>query len=277
MISTETILRETRRRPLIAAYRGVSSANIPCNTLAAYKIALMQGADIVEIDVARSIDGKLYAFHPGMELPHLKSEKAIAELPSVDVDRLVYINQDGVPTLYRVNTLEEALRFLKDKCYINVDKFWMFPEEIAEMIRRCGVEKQVIVKTPLGEEHFSRLENVAPDFGYIPMVKTVDTVTDMLLQRTGRYLGAEVLFESDADPVATPECIRSMHEKGLLVWGNAIVYDYRAVISAHHTDDGALTEDMDAHWGWFIDRGFDIIQTDWCQMLRGYMARRGIL
>ena len=32
-------------RPFLAAHRGGGGANIPCNTLAAYKIALDQGAD----------------------------------------------------------------------------------------------------------------------------------------------------------------------------------------------------------------------------------------
>ena len=67
------------------------------------------------------------------------------------------------------------------------------------------------------------------------------------------------------------------HEKGLLLWANAIVYDKNAVISAHHTDDGALTGDPDAHWGWLLDRGFDIIQTDWCQMPNDYLDTKGAL
>lgn len=56
-------------RPLLAAHRGVAGGNIPCNTLVAYEIALRQGADIVELDVARSADGVLFVFHPGMERP----------------------------------------------------------------------------------------------------------------------------------------------------------------------------------------------------------------
>lgn len=273
-MDSRSLFRTKPNRPLIAAHRGVSSANIPCNTIAAYGIALMQHADIVEIDVARSTDGKLFVFHPGMEKPHLHSDTLIQDMHSSDVEKLVYLNQDDTPTQCHVNTLDEVLSFLKDKCYINVDKFWMYPEEIAQTIRKCGVEKQVIVKTPLGEEHFAAMEKYAPDLGYIPMVKKEDTVSDMLLARNINYLGAEVIFDSESDPVCSDAYIKAMHEKGLMVWGNAIVYDYKAVISAYHTDDGALTESMDKHWGWFIDKGFDIIQTDWCAMLREYILNR---
>ena len=45
------------------------------NTIAAYDAALNQGADMVEIDVTMSTDGKLYAFHPGMEFPHLRHDR----------------------------------------------------------------------------------------------------------------------------------------------------------------------------------------------------------
>ena len=60
-------------RILLAAHRGVSGGNIPCNTLEAYEIALRQGADIVEIDIAVTADRSLYVFPPGLEqLPWTK-------------------------------------------------------------------------------------------------------------------------------------------------------------------------------------------------------------
>ena len=27
-------------------------------------------------------------------------------------------------------------------------------------------------------------------------------------------------------------------------------------------------------WGWLLDKGFDIIQTDWCGMLKNYIENR---
>ncbi len=274
MFNTDTLFEDGRARTLIAAHRGVSSADIPCNTLAAYGIALRQQADIVEIDVARSRDGRLYVFHPGMERPHLHSARMISEMTAAEVEKLRFVNQDDCPTPYRVNTLDEALRLMKNRCYINVDKYWEHMEEITDRIRFHGMEKQVIVKTPCEEKYFDALERIAPDFAYMPVIWRDDKVTDELLKRNIRYVGAEVLFDSENDAVASPEYIRQMHEKGLLIWANAIVYDYMAVISAGHTDDGALTGNPDEHWGWLLDRGFDIIQTDWCMMLQAYIAGR---
>ncbi|MBO5440746.1 MAG: hypothetical protein J6A53_08840, partial [Clostridia bacterium] len=50
--------RKIKGSPLLVAHRGVCGANIPCNSIAAYKIALSQGADVVEIDVSKSKDGR---------------------------------------------------------------------------------------------------------------------------------------------------------------------------------------------------------------------------
>lgn len=47
--------------------------------MAAFQIALDQGADVVEIDAARTKDGKFFVFLPGMESPFLKTETPIAK------------------------------------------------------------------------------------------------------------------------------------------------------------------------------------------------------
>ena len=99
--------RKIKGAPLLVAHRGVCGANVPCNSIAAYKIALNQGADVVEIDVSKSKDGKFYVFHPGMEHVFLKSEH-LSTLTSQEIDELRLLNQDSVPTSYKVPTLEEV-------------------------------------------------------------------------------------------------------------------------------------------------------------------------
>ena len=61
-------LREMcKDKVLVAAHRGTWMGNVPCNTIMAFNAALKAGADIVELDVSRSLDGTLYVFHPGTE------------------------------------------------------------------------------------------------------------------------------------------------------------------------------------------------------------------
>ena len=260
--------------PFFAAHRGVCGANIPCNTMAAYKIAIDQGAEIVEIDITKSKDGEYFVFHPGMETVFLKSEKKIPEMTKEEVLKLCLLNQDDTPTSYKVPTLQEVLGFLKGKAYINVDKFWTDVEGISRQIRLAGVEDQVIVKTYTKEESLDEVAKYASDFMFMPMVSETDDVTDMLIKRGVNIIGTEVLFKTDDSPVISPEYIKAMHDKGLLIWANSIVYNEKANISAHHTDDISLTKSPELGWGWLIDRGVDIIQTDWLLCAKAYASSK---
>ena len=50
-----------KRGVLLVAHRGVWGGNVPPNTIAAYDTALAQGADMLEIDLNRTADGKAKA------------------------------------------------------------------------------------------------------------------------------------------------------------------------------------------------------------------------
>ncbi len=274
MIGIDTIGQAAHKRPLLAAHRGVAGGNIPCNTQAAYEIALRQGADIVELDVARSADGVLFVFHPGMERPHLGSDRLIQDMTAHEVEQLRFINQDGTPTEHRVSRLEEALSFLKGRCYVNIDKFWTCMPEITATVRNLDMQDQVIVKTAADPFWFDQVEAYAPDLPYMPIVSEQDTCCDTLLKRDIRYIGAEVIFATEESPTAQADYRDWMHERGLLIWVNAIVYDFRAVLAAGHSDDRSLMGNPDEGWGWLAAAGYDIIQTDWVQMCRTYLEKR---
>lgn len=260
-------------RPFLVAHRGVCGANVPCNSIAAYKAALNQGADVVEIDVSKTKDGKYYVFHPWMEPVFLKT-KYIWEMTAEELDKEFLLNQDSVRTSYKVPTLAEVFALLKDKVYINVDKFWTDVEGITEEIRRAGVEKQVIVKTHTDEESLARVEKYAPDLMFVPLVRSKDDITDKLLKRNINLVGTEVLFKSDDEECISDKYIKSMHDKGLLVWVNSIIYDENDIINGYHSDDVSVSASPDEGWGWLIDKNVDFIQTDWLLMLKNYIETR---
>ena len=266
--------RKEKGSPFLVAHRGVCGANVPCNTIAAYKIALTQGADVVEIDVTKSKDGQFYVFHPGMEHVFLRSDRPISEMDSSEVDAMFLVNQDSVRTSYKVPKLAEVLALLKDKVYINVDKFWIDVEGISNEIRKAGVEKQVIVKTHVDEKSLENVKKYAPDFMFVPLVWGKDNITDKLKEDGINVIGAEVLFGKEEDDCISDEYIKSMHEKGRLIWVNSIIYNEADVISAHRTDDISLYDHPDKGWGWLLDKNVDFIQTDWLLMLKNYIAER---
>ena len=265
------LFESSKKNVLVVAHRGACGGNIPCNTLASYGIAVKQGADMIEVDVEMSTDGKLFVFHPGMEPWHLFHRDRISRMSSADIAQLRYVNTDCVKTQFGINTFDEILDAFKNKCYINVDKFWGHPKEIAAAIRRHNMEDQILVKSSLSDRVLSVLEEVAPDIPFMAIVRNNHDAHESLMKRGIHYIGAEVLFESETAEVASHAFVERMHRDGKLVWANSIIYDCREQLAAGHSDDTALTESEEKGWGWLADRGYDFIQTDWPLMLINYL------
>ncbi|MBE5783749.1 MAG: glycerophosphodiester phosphodiesterase family protein [Clostridiales bacterium] len=261
-------------RPLITAHRGISCANIPGNTRIAFEAALCQGADMIELDVSNAADGELFIFHPGMERIFLGLDKRLYELSSEEIRKLRFLNYDQVITDYPLMTLDEALEMLKGRCYINIDKFWDNPEAICRVLRRHDMMDQVLVKAPYSENVVNALKEIAPEIPFMLVTKNEDPYSEMLQKSGIHYVGAEVLFKEEDAPVASQEYIASMAAKKLIVWVNAIVYNYKTVLAAGHNDDISISGRADEGWGWLLDKGFHIIQTDFPLQLRHYMNGR---
>lgn len=266
----------SKKQIIIVAHRGSAGGNIPCNTMPAYRAALMQGADMLEVDVTKSGDGELFIFHPGMEKRHLGFDGHIEQMTSEEVRTLRYQNQDRTPTQFGLNTFDEILEEFKGKCYVNVDKFWDNPKEIYERIKHHSMQDQVLVKSTLSEKVLAVLKEVAPELPFLAIVSKEHPMHDELLRYGINYVGAEVLFTSDTDTVATEEFIHRMHNDNCLVWANAIIYNHKSQLAAGHSDDTALSVDPKLGWGWLAERGFDFIQTDWTGLVVDYLKKNNI-
>ena len=272
----EDIRSAADKRILLAAHRGISGGNIPCNTIAAFEIALRQGADIMELDVQRSADGQLFVFHEGKEDPHLNAYKNFIKENTSDAIRYMrYVNVDNDATQFGVNTLDEVLEFLKDKCYINLDHCWNFFPEAVACVRRHKMEEQIILKSGPKKQFFDAIAECAPDIIYMPIVNMKDECFDLLNSMKITFAGSEVVFSSMDSELATEAYIEKMHKAGKVLWANAIIYRYTVQLAAGMSDDTSLTGDPADGWGKLADLGYDIIQTDWMGMCRDYLFNTG--
>ncbi len=260
---------------IIVAHRGAAGGNIPCNTLAAYEIALKQGADMIEVDVSCSKDGKLFLFHPGMEKDHLKKIIPLPLLTFSKIKEYKYVNYDNTPTQFGILSFDDFLEQFKGRCFINIDKYWDNPEKIYNTVKKHGMTDQILVKSKVSKKVLSVLEELCPELPYIPIVSEKHPMHEELMKKNINYMGAEVLFGNDNSYLASDEFIDMMHRDGKLVWVNSIIYDHKEQLAGGHSDDSALTVSEDYGWGWLADRGFDFIQTDWTMMLIDYLKKSG--
>lgn len=279
-MSIENLLKTEREKGiLIAAHRGVAGGNIPCNTRSAFNAALHQGADILETDVTVCGDGTLFIFHPGTEHCLLNLQDThIENMTADEVKKLRYVNGDDTITEDPLMTLDEFLETYKNRCLINLDHVWHEDmEQVLKVVKQHGMEEQILMKAPAELQYAKMMEELAPKMMFMPIISQEDNITQQLEKMNINFVGMELVFYNEAAPIVSDKFIKYHHDKGRMLWGNAIIYDYKAQIAAGHSDDVAIGKgDMDYGWGWYIDKGFDIIQTDWVLDLNLYMKGRGV-
>jgi len=127
--------------PLIIAHRG-ASAYAPENTLAAFQLAHRQGADMIELDVQPSSDGRLVVFHDDTTERWDGRPRAVAACSFGELRRLDIGGE-------RVPALEEALAFAAETgIALNVElKTPGMGGRCAALIKEFGVVEQVLVSS----------------------------------------------------------------------------------------------------------------------------------
>lgn len=261
---------------LIATHRGMVCGNIPHNTFPAFDVALNHGTDIIETDVTMAGDGELFIFHPRQEVNQLKLDVHINEMTAAEVRELRYVNDCRAATEWGIPTLDEFLERYKGRCLINLDHGWDFFPEMIKKVRAHKMEDQILLKAPATKpETFKIIEEIAPDMMFMPIIKeeTMEAAAQ-LEQMDINYVAAELVFPTEDSPLLAADYIESHLEAGRLLWVNTILYNCQKPLSGGHTDDVAVMGNPDYGWGWNIDKGFHILQTDWTMALKQYLDTR---
>ena len=260
----------------VVAHRGAAGSNIPCNTIPAFDIALKGGASILEMDLFKSTDGKIFIFHTGKEPYQLNKNIDLTKLDSEEIKKLRLINVDFYPTQWGINSFDDVLEHFKGRCILNLDRIGDCIPDVIKAVERHNMKDQVLLKHAPIPSVLKIIEDVAPDYMFMPIYMEEDNASGIIEKMNINYIGAELVFKTEESPVIQPEYIESMKKSGKTLWGNAVLYNYKIPLSAGHTDDVSMIDDPDKGWGWLVDHGFDIIQTDWTYQCCKYLKDRGI-
>ena len=260
----------------IVAHRGAAGSNIPCNTIPAFDIALKGGASILEMDLFKSTDGKIFIFHTGKEPYQLNQNIDLTKLDSEEIKKLRLINVDFNPTQWGINSFDDVLEHFKGRCILNLDRIGDCIPDVIKAVERHNMKDQVLLKHAPIPSVLKIIEDVAPDYMFMPIYMEEDNASGIIEKMNINYIGAELVFKTEESSVIQPEYIESMKKRGKTLWGNAVLYNYKIPLSAGHTDDVSMIDDPDKGWGWLVDHGFDIIQTDWTYQCCKYLKDRGI-
>jgi len=163
---TEKAARWPYARPWIIAHRGVSM-RAPENTLAAFDLALREGADFIELDVRRSRDGRLVVIHDATVDRTTDGKGRVADLSWDVLSRLDAGSWfDSAFVGQPLPLLEEVLDRYAGKIGLLVElKDPDAEDELAALLTarglREGVENRLIVQS-FHPESMRRLRNLLP-------------------------------------------------------------------------------------------------------------------
>ncbi|MBI4311314.1 MAG: glycerophosphodiester phosphodiesterase [Chloroflexi bacterium] len=218
------------RRPLVIAHRG-ASGEAPENTMAAFELALEQGADVIEMDVHMTADGYPVVIHDDTlerttNGKGLVRQRTLAELKGMDAGSWSGRQFAG----QKVPTLEEVVAWAKGKVPLAI--------EVKNVPHRYrGIEASV---TGVLERARAMLEHEVFSFDHVAMQRFKTREPGLLtgVCYRGDVVDHVALAKAAGATVLHPwlydmrsEAIRDAHAAGLLVapWVADTPEDIRAL------------------------------------------------
>lgn len=202
---------------LLIAHRG-ASAEAPENTLAAFDLALEQGAKALELDVRLSADGVPVAIHDATVERTTDGHgpvagHTLAQLKALDAGSWFGPRFAGE----RVPALEEVLVRYRGKARLQIElksEEVELPAGVAALVRQHKAEHDIILSSFIK----AQLERARPLLPEVPLAWLVRRFNNEVIQEA-----AEAGFQSCCPPAAlvTAELVREAKARGLTVvaWG----------------------------------------------------------
>ena len=269
--------RLEEKKVLIAVHRGCGCGNIIENTIPAYIAALQMNADMFECDLIASTDGIVYAFHDGYEMRLLRKRRNIKTYSSKEIDSFEYRNIIEEPANYHVEKFEAVLQHFNNGELFNIDRAWDILPLVVKLLEKYPhAVKQAIVKTPIKKEYLEFLENCPTKVMYMPIANNMEDIKKVLSYKNINTVGIEMIAKKAEDELFQDENIQWVKEQGLYCWVNAITlggtkeYDLFGGLD----DDAAIKADPEKSWGNLIDKGIDVMQTDWPSIMSAFRDNR---
>ncbi len=262
-----------KNKILIAAHRGTCGGNVVQNTCMSYKNALLHGADMIEVDVSMTSDGVFYAFHNGEEPLELGIDRDIRTMTSEEVNQLYTLNSVRHVCRQKLEYLEDVLERFRGKCLINIDRSWFYWKEIIAFLERMDMKDQILLKSGVEEDLLKELEVSGTGIMYMPIMRRPEE-WDIIKKYDINVAAAELIFTDLESEFLSPEFMGQLKETGIAPWVNAITLDDDTILSGLLDDNNAIKIGYEETWGTLMDLGFEIIQTDWPALLKGYILNK---
>ena len=257
---------------MVVAHRGYWRG-APENSADAITQAVAHKAQVVEIDLRSTKDGRLVLMHDDTVDRTTNGTGRVADLTLAQIRKLRL--RAGLGGKYaaltkdRVPTLQQAMAAVAGSgTLVNLDRGWAFREQIYTDLVAWGQLDQGIFKSGAPVDEVTAFLDKDPGILYNHVVG--DANAGSLGAFPGRQPQAyEVVFDRLTDPQVQPQAIAKAKTTSR-VWMSTMWYG----MAAGYTDEGSL-RDPALGWGSVVDRhGADMILTDDPDDLNAYLDAR---
>jgi glycerophosphoryl diester phosphodiesterase len=207
---------QTLPTPAVIAHRGASSY-APENTLSAFKLAVSQKADAIELDVQLSADGKVFIFHDitGQRITShmgIISKLNFSKIKELDAGAHFDLSFKGekIPLLSDVLSQDTLLPLNIEMKGFSM-KSHVFAERILALIRDYNCSKNVLISS-FKFFHILSAYQIAPELNYALILPSL---FGTFLMRTGLIRFLPLVSLHIAFPLATQRYISRIHSFGM--------------------------------------------------------------
>ncbi len=203
--------RKTTTYPLLSAHRGGPMPGFPENAIETFENATTYQPIIVEFDVALSKDSALVIMHDDRLDRTTNGKGLVGDQTYAELRKLKLKDDEGQLTNFKIPTLEEVLRWGKNKVLFTIDIKRGVPyKEIIAAVRKTKSETNSIIIT-YNANQAAEVHQLAPDLMISATVKSPEDLER--LNKMGVPNNKIIAFVGVSEP--SHSLYQYLHDKGI--------------------------------------------------------------
>lgn len=251
----------------------------PENSLQGLKNAIFFGADLIETDVRQTKDGHFIMMHDATVDRMTNGTGTISEMTLDEIRKLRLRTNWGQSTQHPVATLEEFIAEARGRAYLYLDKAGIdLPgreegstvRDLLEVLRKHDALKEAVFVLDWPYEKARRIFGTALDsVVYCPVIEEK-------IPHLSEYVDEYI---RQLHPVAFQFRMASLDSETYRLLPHVLASGSRAFVAATwplhtagHDDEVSIFRRPSEGWGWLIDQGFTVLETNFPKDLIQYLS-----
>ncbi len=234
--------------PLVSAHRGGKVyKEFPENCIETFDFVLAQNPALIECDIALTKDSILVLMHDNTIDRTTTGSGMVTELTYRELQQFNLVDNYGTPTDFKIPTLEEVLRWAKDKAILTLDIKRSVPyESVVDLVEKMKAENYALIIT-YNDRAAKKIYSLNPN-----LLLSVSIRNKEELQRhldSGIPVANMIAFTGTKEP--NPELYQQLHATGI-----------PCILGTLGNLDKSAQARGDQLYQTFIRNGADILATD---------------